>query len=167
MIGFEFAVHFKRDACVFSGRPGAHRQDRGGLREAWNNGQNEQGATAHEQFAPGQVGRACQRRGVINCVSHSRPLSLWALRHALRLVSAYSRKISMSGGERTSPAFSGHSMRTIAVSVMSSRNPASSHSLASRSEEHTSELQSLMRISYAVFCLKKKKITINIYHHTT
>src|SRR3546814_4927529 len=28
----------------------------------------------------------------------------------------------------------------------------------SRSEEHTSELQSLMRISYAVFCLKKKKV---------
>src|SRR3546814_8756827 len=32
-----------------------------------------------------------------------------------------------------------------------------------RSEEHTSELQSLMRISYAVFCLKKKKKQ----HHTT
>src|SRR3546814_3697509 len=32
------------------------------------------------------------------------------------------------------------------------------HILARRSEEHTSELQSLMRISYAVFCLKKKKI---------
>src|SRR3546814_8762958 len=31
---------------------------------------------------------------------------------------------------------------------------------SSRSEEHTSELQSLMRISYAVFCLKKKKNTI-------
>src|SRR3546814_2035707 len=31
-----------------------------------------------------------------------------------------------------------------------------------RSEEHTSELQSLMRISYAVFCLNKKKITNNI-----
>src|SRR3546814_9620403 len=30
-----------------------------------------------------------------------------------------------------------------------------------RSEEQTSELQSLMRISYAVFCLKKKKNTIN------
>src|SRR3546814_10227486 len=30
-----------------------------------------------------------------------------------------------------------------------------------RSEEHTSELQSLMRISYAVFCLKKKKKTNN------
>src|SRR3546814_5431069 len=33
-----------------------------------------------------------------------------------------------------------------------------------RSEEPTSELQSLMRISYAVFCLKKKK---NITHHVT
>src|SRR3546814_4751523 len=32
--------------------------------------------------------------------------------------------------------------------------------LALRSEEHTSELQSLMRISYAVFCLKKKKIIL-------
>src|SRR3546814_9990636 len=33
----------------------------------------------------------------------------------------------------------------------------SSGSLSERSEEHTSELQSLMRTSYAVFCLKKKK----------
>src|SRR3546814_5776618 len=32
--------------------------------------------------------------------------------------------------------------------------------IARRSEEHTSELQSLMRISYAVFCLKKKKTTM-------
>src|SRR3546814_7801878 len=31
------------------------------------------------------------------------------------------------------------------------------HPVTGRSEEHTSELQSLMRISYAVFCLKKKK----------
>src|SRR3546814_9481563 len=31
---------------------------------------------------------------------------------------------------------------------------------AARSEEHTSELQSLMRISYAVFCLKKQKLNI-------
>src|SRR3546814_5429444 len=39
-----------------------------------------------------------------------------------------------------------------------------------RSEEHTSELQSLMRISYAVFCLKKKKtkaqyMIISVYDH--
>src|SRR3546814_8213460 len=50
------------------------------------------------------------------------------------------------------------------------------HRLGGRSEEHTSELQSLMRISYAVFCLKKKtNITqyisqtseTNMYRHTT
>src|SRR3546814_1573704 len=35
-----------------------------------------------------------------------------------------------------------------------------------RSEEHTSELQSLMRISYAVFCLKKKNKTPITYTHT-
>src|SRR3546814_4762728 len=34
-----------------------------------------------------------------------------------------------------------------------------------RSEEHTSELQSLMRISYAVFCLKKKNNHINMTQH--
>src|SRR3546814_8289846 len=37
---------------------------------------------------------------------------------------------------------------------------------AMRSEEHTSELQSLMRISYAVFCLKKKTITIKLMKST-
>src|SRR3546814_6455057 len=36
---------------------------------------------------------------------------------------------------------------------------------ANRSEEHTSELQSLMRISYAVFCLNKKKTHFIITHH--
>src|SRR3546814_3132214 len=36
-----------------------------------------------------------------------------------------------------------------------------------RSEEHTSELQSLMRISYAVFCLKKKTSFISLITHTT
>src|SRR3546814_10847549 len=38
-----------------------------------------------------------------------------------------------------------------------SSDPGREVSSAVRSEEHTSELQSLMRISYAVFCLKKKK----------
>src|SRR3546814_9479350 len=44
----------------------------------------------------------------------------------------------------------------------SRREPPAAGAL--RSEEHTSELQSLMRISYAVFCLKKKKqITLSTY----
>src|SRR3546814_1016222 len=42
------------------------------------------------------------------------------------------------------------SSRTLCPSASATRAPC-------RSEEHTSELQSLMRISYAVFCLKKKK----------
>src|SRR3546814_6382899 len=37
------------------------------------------------------------------------------------------------------------------------------HVAAQRSEEHTSELQSLMRISYAVFCLKKNKKNIECW----
>src|SRR3546814_3247253 len=45
-------------------------------------------------------------------------------------------------------------------------NPAADFVLTGhwRSEEHTSELQSLMRISYAVFCLKKKTTTIRIHN---
>src|SRR3546814_2378262 len=41
--------------------------------------------------------------------------------------------------------------------------------IGKRSEEHTSELQSLMRISYAVFCLKKKKglTSLTAINHTT
>src|SRR3546814_1214124 len=38
---------------------------------------------------------------------------------------------------------------------------------AARSEEHTSELQSLMRLSYAVFCLQKKKQTMRIKTRTS
>src|SRR3546814_2718674 len=53
-----------------------------------------------------------------------------------------------------------------AVHRLRRRRPVQSglwRAAAARSEEHTSELQSLMRISYAVFCLKKKKKdTINI-----
>src|SRR3546814_9770711 len=50
--------------------------------------------------------------------------------------------------------------------VLSSAHPVRAPAIravapAGRSEEHTSELQSLMRISYAVFCLKKKKTIKN------
>src|SRR3546814_5776294 len=38
--------------------------------------------------------------------------------------------------------------------------------VARRSEEHTSELQSLMRISYAVFCLKQKKTNDDLYTYS-
>src|SRR3546814_6429883 len=52
--------------------------------------------------------------------------------------------------------------RTRVVFLANPNNPtgtfASRDEIARRSEAHTSELQSLMRTSYAVFCLKKKKI---------
>src|SRR3546814_1385557 len=51
------------------------------------------------------------------------------------------------------------SLSTPVHSILTERrllNPAPTTFSARRSEEHTSELQSLMRISYAVFCLKKK-----------
>src|SRR3546814_6934901 len=56
----------------------------------------------------------------------------------------------------------------VSGATMGSESPVCMRSATctNRSEEHTSELQSLMRISYAVFCLKKKKKkTTQINHH--
>src|SRR3546814_2811485 len=52
-----------------------------------------------------------------------------------------------------------------AVRLSQSRYASGDRGKERRSEEHTSELQSLMRISYAVFCLKKKNLTEK-YKHT-
>src|SRR3546814_2280601 len=49
------------------------------------------------------------------------------------------------------------SVRTNDAALLLRTNMGAGHA-GKRSEEHTSELQSLMRISYAVFCLKKKNI---------
>src|SRR3546814_4778023 len=52
-----------------------------------------------------------------------------------------------------------HAGGTIYLSAADENGMMISFIQSNRSEEHTSELQSLMRISYAVFCLKKKKQT--------
>src|SRR3546814_10798220 len=57
-------------------------------------------------------------------------------------------------------------MSSIAWQSASVIGPAAG-GLIYRSEEHTSELQSLMRISYAVFCLNKKKYKKKEYNYTT
>src|SRR3546814_2070354 len=58
-----------------------------------------------------------------------------------------------------------NSSRVISPSKDVIRMSMSSRKIKYRSEEHTSELQSLMRISYAVFCLKKKMV-LTIYELT-
>src|SRR3546814_3139124 len=53
---------------------------------------------------------------------------------------------------------SSHPFRTEVTTRMSTQSsPAALMAFVSRSEEHTSELSSLMRMSYAAFCLKKKE----------
>src|SRR3546814_2915629 len=62
------------------------------------------------------------------------------------------------------PVNAGRRLRWMSsATAIDRRDPCSLDHLPERSEEHTSELQSLMRISYAVFCLKKKKPSV----HTT
>src|SRR3546814_6119509 len=61
-----------------------------------------------------------------------------------------------AGGGDQRPAFARGGV-TILVRTKTQRREG----ISKRSEEHTSELQSLMRISYAVFCLKKKTNTNN------
>src|SRR3546814_7867435 len=58
-------------------------------------------------------------------------------------------------------------LETGSVAAPASTGHSRAISSFTRSEEHTSELQTLMRISYAVFCLKKKKTTHTTYYiHT-
>src|SRR3546814_1847531 len=54
---------------------------------------------------------------------------------------------------------------SLSVHRGAARDPSPIGRHPGRSEEHTSELQSLMRISYAVFCLKKKKL-YSLFEHT-
>src|SRR3546814_2194918 len=53
--------------------------------------------------------------------------------------------------------FNGNQLVDGSVTISSNANFGAGAGVINRSEEHTSELQSLMRSSYAVFCLKKKK----------
>src|SRR3546814_3561696 len=74
--------------------------------------------------------------------------------------------------ERSMPASGTGPMASISISRTPANGPSGfvirySSGQRLRSEEHTSELQSLMRISYAVFCLKKKNLQTNTTHKET
>src|SRR3546814_6397305 len=68
---------------------------------------------------------------------------------------------------RCAPVLEFHHFRSTLSQMPTHPNLHQIGTETSRSEEHTSELQSLMRISYAVFCLKKKKQTIKTETQST
>src|SRR3546814_2134947 len=105
----------------------------------------------HQKGRPG--GRPAHTRGesresYCSLASSASPevAAAWAL---------YSSAVSLPSASASAASKTWVSAGTVATSALL-RLPSLSTS-RSRSEEHTSELQSLMRISYAVFCLKKKK----------
>src|SRR3546814_2111185 len=84
-------------------------------------------------------------------------------------------RASISKGERTAECWAELSKRTTRVRAaleilndnrLQSASSQPENAPVVRSEEHTSELQSLMRISYAVFCLKKKTKKTRHKQHT-
>src|SRR3546814_7577331 len=77
-----------------------------------------------------------------------RPVQPATMRHAAKPAMATSKATRIR-------ARRGDSAKALSHAI--SRGSGSNSAAARRSEEHTSELQSLMRISYAVLCLKKKK----------
>src|SRR3546814_1856163 len=105
--------------------------------------------------------RASPRRGRQRAVAGRR-------RHG-RAIPCLRRRRRAGGGDPAGLLGGGachHPDEVLAVLCCAPRRPpacAPGDCAAARSEEHTSELQSLMRISYAVFCLKKKTST-NLRH---
>src|SRR3546814_4221931 len=94
-------------------------------------------------------------------------LSEWALRNRGLVVYAMVL-LSIAGivsytrlGQSEDPPF------TFKAMVIRTLWPGATAEEVARSEEHTSELQSLMRISYSVFCLKKKNENVNNVLQTT
>src|SRR3546814_1067189 len=96
---------------------------------------------------------------LFDCVGHGKPQSSPGWRRGNPLAGAARRARTSA---RTTPikywARVMMSRCTFWIAFQCRRSP-------SRSEEHTSELQSLMRISYAAFCFKKKKLTTNKTSH--
>src|SRR3546814_6189058 len=81
-------------------------------------------------------------------------------RHYSRRITAC-QNLSSSGLSSACAALAQLAAASAALGPYSRRNSSAAEAGLARSEEHTSELQSLMRISYAVFCLKKKKSNTN------
>src|SRR3546814_13321752 len=85
----------------------------------------------------------------------------WAgFSHAAFLIKADARTGSLDLQLAAGHVVLHRQLQVAQIVICEFRQAAGTRCDAGRSEEHTSELQSLMRISYAVFCLKKKKTTL-------
>src|SRR3546814_2714073 len=93
-----------------------------------------------------------QRLGIFDARSESDP----AANHALKIALEHCRR-----GAEPNRIDEGQNVKLFQMLPL--RDILGPRRIAFRSEEHTSELQSIMRISYAVFCLKKKKTHLTIH----
>src|SRR3546814_5558051 len=86
----------------------------------------------------------------------------WGMQQLIRRrPGVLSTRVGYSGGDVPNATYRNHGTHAEAIEIVFNPDETTYRDLLEfffRSEEHTSELQSLMRISYAVFCLKKKKI---------
>src|SRR3546814_7841106 len=98
------------------------------------------------RFRAGRAGALCQSPGR----AARRELRAAALQGSARRSARASRAYAAAARPHHD-----QELRRVAGDLLALRSPL--RPVLHRSEEHTSELQSLMRISYAVFCLKKKK----------
>src|SRR3546814_1392197 len=112
------------------------------------------------KFDPEQAFKLLADLGVRNAFLP--PTALKIMRSVERPAKTRLRSIG-SGGETLGAEMLEWSRETFGVTVNEFYGQTECN-LVVRSEEHTSELQSLMRISYAVFCLKKKKNKRNLQH---
>src|SRR3546814_1566799 len=92
------------------------------------------------------------------------PASLDEVAQHAPLEPAWSIAFRWPDGARDCEAVAVDARRGEVLLISKKRTPPELFAL--RSEEHTSELQSLMRISYAVFCLKKKNTHYRMTQHT-
>src|SRR3546814_1581018 len=87
---------------------------------------------------------------------------------AVNICSKYLKRRRLNRGENNKAFVRRHGRRSHGGHIRTEYSEVLSIRIhrADRSEEHTSEIQSLMRISYTGFCLKKKKITHTYRQHT-
>src|SRR3546814_9647255 len=132
-----------------------------------DNGMNDQGCTGRDRKGDLRdlLSRRHEESGTVTVSAHDNLLIAYG---RMKLYDISQLPVLDSGGKVVGIIDEGDILLKVFHDDSRFKDPISSamtsrlETIESRSEEHTSELQSLMRISYAVFCLKKKKLQNNI-----